>query len=57
MTDGHPTDPGAAAVPRASDRTEEVFDSFEHESEAYRTALATLSDGAERDFRIIEGTG
>jgi len=38
------------------------FDSFEqavatYESEAYRTALATLSDGAERDFRIIEGTG
>ena len=26
-----------------------------HESEAYQEALAALSDGAERDFRIIEG--
>ena len=36
------------------------FDSFEsalaaYESEAYRKALAALSDGVERDFRIIEG--
>jgi uncharacterized protein (DUF1330 family) len=36
------------------------FDSFEqavaaYESEAYREALATLSDSVERDFRIIEG--
>ena len=36
------------------------FDSFEralatYESEAYRKALDALSDGAERDFRIIEG--
>jgi len=36
------------------------FDSFEqavaaHESEAYQEALAALSDGVERDFRIIEG--
>jgi uncharacterized protein (DUF1330 family) len=36
------------------------FDSFEHavaayESEAYEKALVALSDGVERDFRIIEG--
>ena len=36
------------------------FDSFEqavaaHESEAYREALVALSDGVERDFRIVEG--
>jgi uncharacterized protein (DUF1330 family) len=36
------------------------FDSFEqavaaYESEAYQEALAALSDGVERDFRIIEG--
>jgi uncharacterized protein (DUF1330 family) len=36
------------------------FDSFEqavaaHESEAYLEALVALSDGVERDFRIIEG--
>ncbi|MFI5801876.1 DUF1330 domain-containing protein [Streptomyces sp. NPDC051561] len=36
------------------------FDSFEqalaaHESETYQEALAVLSDGVERDFRIIEG--
>ena len=36
------------------------FDSFEqavaaHESAAYQEALAALSDGAERDFRIVEG--
>jgi uncharacterized protein (DUF1330 family) len=36
------------------------FDSFEqavaaYESEAYQEALAVLSDGVERDFRIIEG--
>jgi uncharacterized protein (DUF1330 family) len=36
------------------------FDSFEQavaarESEAYQEALVALSDGAERDFRIIEG--
>ncbi|MFG2723227.1 DUF1330 domain-containing protein [Streptomyces sp. NPDC048416] len=36
------------------------FDSFERavaarESEAYQKALAALSDGVERDFRIIEG--
>ncbi|MFE9845346.1 DUF1330 domain-containing protein [Streptomyces goshikiensis] len=37
------------------------FDSFEqavaaYESAAYQEALAALSDGVERDFRIIEGT-
>ena len=26
-----------------------------HESEAYQEALVALSDGVERDFRIIEG--
>jgi uncharacterized protein (DUF1330 family) len=36
------------------------FDSFDqavaaYESDAYRTALAALPDGLERDFRIIEG--
>ncbi|MFI9047023.1 DUF1330 domain-containing protein [Streptomyces sp. NPDC053427] len=36
------------------------FDSFEqalaaHESEAYQEALVALSDGVERDFRIVEG--
>jgi uncharacterized protein (DUF1330 family) len=36
------------------------FDSFEqavaaYESQAYQKALATLPDGVERDFRIIEG--
>jgi uncharacterized protein (DUF1330 family) len=36
------------------------FDSFEQavaarESEAYQEALLALSDGVERDFRIIEG--
>ncbi|WP_405773916.1 DUF1330 domain-containing protein [Streptomyces sp. NBC_00859] len=36
------------------------FDTFEqavatHESAAYREALTALSDGVERDFRIIEG--
>ena len=36
------------------------FDSFEqavaaHASEAYQQALRALSDGVERDFRIIEG--
>lgn len=36
------------------------FDSFEralatYESEAYQKALLALSDGVERDFRIIEG--
>ena len=36
------------------------FDTFEqalaaHESEAYQKALIALSDGVERDFRIIEG--
>ena len=36
------------------------FDSFEQavaapESAAYQEALAALSDGVERDFRIIEG--
>ncbi|WP_369141902.1 DUF1330 domain-containing protein [Streptomyces sp. R44] len=37
------------------------FDSFEQavavrESAAYQEALAALSDGVERDFRIVEGT-
>lgn len=37
------------------------FDSFEqavatYESEDYQKALTVLSDGAERDFRIVEGT-
>jgi uncharacterized protein (DUF1330 family) len=36
------------------------FDNFDqavaaYESEAYRKALAVLSDAVERDFRIIEG--
>ena len=36
------------------------FDSFEqavaaHASAAYQEALAALSDGVERDFRIVEG--
>jgi uncharacterized protein (DUF1330 family) len=36
------------------------FDSFEkavaaRESEAYQEALVALSDGVERDFRIVEG--
>ncbi|MEV0235349.1 DUF1330 domain-containing protein [Nonomuraea sp. NPDC050786] len=36
------------------------FDSFEqavaaHESAAYQEALVVLSDGVERDFRIVEG--
>lgn len=36
------------------------FDSFEqavaaHESPAYQAALAALSNGVERDFRIVEG--
>ncbi|MEU3842794.1 DUF1330 domain-containing protein [Streptomyces sp. NPDC028635] len=36
------------------------FDSFEqavaaYESEAYQKALLALPDGAERDFRIVEG--
>jgi uncharacterized protein (DUF1330 family) len=36
------------------------FDTFEqavaaHESEAYQEALVALSDGVERDFRIVEG--
>ncbi len=36
------------------------FDSFEqavaaHASEAYQQALLALSDGVERDFRIVEG--
>ncbi|GAA4984587.1 DUF1330 domain-containing protein [Kitasatospora paranensis] len=36
------------------------FDSFEQavaarESEPYQEALAALSDGVERDFRIVEG--
>jgi uncharacterized protein (DUF1330 family) len=36
------------------------FDSFEQavaaqESEAYQEALVALSDGVERDFRIVEG--
>ena len=36
------------------------FDSFEQalaarESEAYQKALIALSDGVERDFRIVEG--
>ncbi|MFJ7209626.1 DUF1330 domain-containing protein [Streptomyces sp. NPDC098789] len=38
------------------------FDSLEqavaaYESEAYQKALVVLADGAERDFRIIEGIG
>ena len=37
------------------------FDSYEialaaHESEAYRKALQALGSGAERDFRIVEGS-
>ncbi|MFJ4926470.1 DUF1330 domain-containing protein [Streptomyces sp. NPDC088736] len=36
------------------------FDSFDqavaaHESPAYQEALVALSDGVERDFRIVEG--
>lgn len=38
------------------------FDSFEQavavrESAAYQAALVVLSDGVERDFRIVEGLG
>ncbi|MFJ4771014.1 DUF1330 domain-containing protein [Streptomyces uncialis] len=38
------------------------FDSFEQaaaarESAAYQQALVALSDGVERDFRIVEGIG
>ena len=37
------------------------FDSYEialaaHESEAYQKALQALGSGAERDYRIVEGT-
>ena len=37
------------------------FDSYEtalaaHESEPYQAALRALGSGAERDFRIVEGT-
>ena len=37
------------------------FDSYEtalaaHDSEAYQKALQALGSGAERDFRIVEGT-
>ena len=37
------------------------FDSYEvalaaHESEAYQKALRALGSGAERDYRIVEGT-
>ena len=44
-----------------ADRTVLIeFDSFEqavtaHESAAYQEALLALSDGVERDFRIVEG--
>jgi uncharacterized protein (DUF1330 family) len=54
---------GRVAAPDAgiAERTVLVeFDSFEqalaaHESEAYQEALVALSDGVDRDFRIIEG--
>ncbi|MFI6149668.1 DUF1330 domain-containing protein [Streptomyces sp. NPDC051109] len=55
---------GSRVVAHEAGNTQRVvlieFDSFEqavaaHESEAYQKALAALSDGVERDFRIIEG--
>ena len=55
---------GGRVVAREAGITQRVvlieFDSLEqavaaYESEAYQKALAVLSDGAERDFRIIEG--
>ena len=55
---------GSRVVAHEAGNTQRVllieFDSFEqavaaYESEAYQKALVTLSDGAERDFRIIEG--
>lgn len=55
---------GGRVVAHEDGRTQRVilieFDSFEQavaarESEAYQQALVALSDGVERDFRIIEG--
>jgi len=55
---------GGRVVAHEAGNTQRVilieFDSFEqavaaYESEAYQKALAVLADGAERDFRIIEG--
>jgi uncharacterized protein (DUF1330 family) len=55
---------GSRLVAHEAGNTQRVllieFDSFEqavaaYESEAYQKALVTLADGAERDFRIIEG--
>jgi uncharacterized protein (DUF1330 family) len=55
---------GGRVVAHEAGNTERVvlveFDSFEQavaarESEAYQKALVALSDGVERDFRIIEG--
>ncbi|MEJ7635933.1 DUF1330 domain-containing protein [Aeromicrobium sp.] len=55
---------GGRVVAHGAGNTQRVilieFDSFEqavaaHESEAYQKALVTLSDGVERDLRIVEG--
>ncbi|ANN17363.1 hypothetical protein SD37_18060 [Amycolatopsis orientalis] len=55
---------GGQVVPHDDGVAERVilieFDSFEqavatHASEAYQQALLVLSDGVERDFRIVEG--
>ncbi|MFE9929288.1 DUF1330 domain-containing protein [Streptomyces sp. NPDC005533] len=61
---GRPLALGGRAVAHDDGIAERVvlieFDSFEqavaaHASEAYQQALVVLSDGVERDFRIIEG--
>jgi uncharacterized protein (DUF1330 family) len=55
---------GSRVVAHGTGNTQRVilieFDSFEqavaaYESEAYQKALVVLSDGVERDLRIIEG--
>src|ERR1041384_7650537 len=61
---GHVLSRGGRVVAHEAGNTHRVvlieFDSFEqavaaYESEAYQEALLALSDGVERDFRIIEG--
>ncbi|WP_345461327.1 hypothetical protein [Actinoallomurus oryzae] len=49
-----------ASKPGSADGRHPEFDTYEqtvaaHESAAYQGALVALSDGVERDFRIIEG--
>jgi hypothetical protein len=51
---------GGASKPGSADGRHPEFDTFEqtvaaHESAAYQKALIALSDGVERDSRIIEG--